>query len=149
VTLAVTDPEKDALKVEWILQAEPESFGTGGDAEAVPPTFPEAIVKSSATEAVVKLAQPGGYPLLAYIRDGHGGEAVANVPLKAKGTVPLAKAREAKLPLVIYDEGATIDKAPYIAAGWMGNAKAMKLTPDSTDKPHAGTTCLKFEYTAA
>ena len=87
----------------------------------------------------------GGYRLFAYVTDGQGGGAVANVPLRVKGDVPLPKARRAELPLVIYDEPGR-DKPPYIPAGWMGNAKALKFSPEWTENPHAGKACARVEY---
>lgn len=144
-TLAASDPEDDALKVTWVLQQEGIS-GTGGDAEAVPPTFPEAIVRSDARGAEVRLPKGGGgYRLFAYVRDGHGGAAVANVPLFVKGPILVPKARVAKLPLVVYDEGGRKEPA-YVPTGWMGNTKAMKLDESCTTNPHTGKTCLRFEY---
>ena len=59
-TLAASDPEKDELKVRWVLQREPAGLGTGGDAEEAPPTYPDAIVKSSLTAAEVKMPADGG-----------------------------------------------------------------------------------------
>ena len=145
-TLSAKDPDGDKLTVRWILQREPLALGTGGDAEEVPPTFPEAIVKATPERAEVKMPAGGGiYRLYAYASDSQGGAAVANVPLRVSGAVEIPKAKVAKLPLAIYEETPG-ENAPYVPAGWMGNAKAMKLTPDSTDQPHLGKTCLKFEY---
>ncbi len=86
-TLVASDPEKNLLRVSWALQRDPETFGTGGDAEKTPPIFPEAIVESSATGARVRLpATPGLYRLFATVRDDHGGAAVANVALRVTGS---------------------------------------------------------------
>jgi hypothetical protein len=80
-TLAVEDPDGDPVEVAWVLQRE-GTYGAGGDREAVPPTFPDAIVESDARHAVVRLpGEPGGYRLFAYARDGRGAAATANVPL--------------------------------------------------------------------
>ena len=148
VTLDVSDPDSDPLKVQWILQREPETLGAGGDAEEVPPTFPEAIVK--ANDKSVELRMPtdgGGYRLFAYVRDDHGGAAVGNIPLLVKGPITIAAAKKGTLPFVIYDEFGR-DAPPFVPTGWMGNAKAMKLDEQCVTQPHSGKTCLRFDYTA-
>ena len=147
-SLDATDPERDQLAVEWVLQAEQTVFSEGGDAVAVPPTFPAAIVKSSVTSVEVKLpADGGGYRLFAFVRDGQGGAAVANVPLFVNAPVRSVPANKASLPFVLYDEDGR-DKPPFVPTGWMGNAKAMKLDEACAIKPHSGQTCLKFDFSA-
>lgn len=146
--LAASDPEQDPLKVEWILQADPLMQGVGGDAESAPPIFPEAVIKSSTSEAEIRMPSGGGgYRLFAVVRDNHGGAAVANIPLFVKGPAMPVKVRVAKLPCVVYDE-ATRERAPYVPANWMGNTKALKLDEACTTQPHSGKTCLKFDYAA-
>lgn len=146
--LDVSDPDQDPLNVQWVLQAEAQEFAVGGDAEAVPPTFPEAIVKSSATSAEVKLPEGGGgYRLFAYVRDGKGNAAVANLPLYVDAPIKIPSAQVATLPFVVYRD-ADQDKPPYVPTGWMGNAKAMKLDEAWKTNPHSGKTCLKFDFTA-
>lgn len=145
-TLKASDPENDKLSVTWMLQADATELGTGGDAEAAPPTFPEAIVKSDAAGCEVRLPDNGGnYRLFVTIRDGHGGAAIGNVLIHVQGEVKIPPAPVAALPLVIYDE-ATREKPAFVPTGWMGNTKAMKLAEDCTDQPHAGQTCIKAEY---
>lgn len=81
-TLSLADAEKNPLKVDWVLQYDMTNYKTNGDAEAAPPTFPDAIVKSDATGATVHLPKYGGaYRLFAFVHDNHNGAAVANVPL--------------------------------------------------------------------
>jgi hypothetical protein len=146
--LSASDSERDSFKVEWILQADYLTQGVGGDAESAPPVFPEAIVKSTAIEAELRMpAGGGGYRLFAVVRDEHGGSAIANIPLFVKGPPSPIKVRTAKLPFVVYDE-ATREKAPYVPANWMGNTKALKLDEACTTQPRSGKTCVKFEYTA-
>ncbi|MDF2440859.1 MAG: hypothetical protein JWN98_1843, partial [Abditibacteriota bacterium] len=82
IELDATDAEKDALQVQWIVQADPMAYGVGGAAEAVPPVYPEAILKADASGAIVKMpAKSGGYRAFVFVRDNQGGAAVANVPL--------------------------------------------------------------------
>ncbi len=38
-------------------------------------------------------------------------------------------------------------KLPYLPTGWMGNTKGLKLDAASTDRPHAGKTCVRIDFT--
>jgi hypothetical protein len=144
--LTASDPEGDPLRVRWVLQREPLAFGEGGDAEEVPPTFPDAIVKGDRGSAEVRLPKDGGgYRLFADVTDNHGGAAVANVPLRVKGPVAIPKGRKAALPLVVYAEDGG-PQPPYFPTGRMGNAKAVKLDPAWGKDPHGGKTCVRIEY---
>jgi hypothetical protein len=146
--LDVADPENDPLNVQWLLQAEPLELGVGGDAEAVPPTFPEAIVKPGSSSVEVRMPESGGgYRLFAYVRDGKGGAAVANLPLYVDAPVKVPEAKTAALPFVVYNDAGR-DKPPYVPTGWMGNAKAMKLDEACKTNPHSGRTCMKFDFNA-
>ena len=144
--LSTADPENDPLQVTWVLQGENASQGVGGDAEAAPPTFPEAVTRGDANGADVTMPKDGGsYRLFAFVHDDHGGAAVANVPLHVKGPVTLPKAKAATLPLVVYDEAGGIQ--PFVPAGWMGNAKAIQVDPKCETRPHAGKTCVRCDFT--
>ena len=146
-TLEATDPEGDSLKVDWILQSDPAQFGTGGDAEAAPPTFPLALIKSSINSAEIKLPEDGGlFRLFAYVRDGKGGAAVANVSLRVDAPVKKPKAKTTTLPLVVFAE--TDSPTTYAPTGWMGNTKAIRLDPKWPTNPHEGTVCLRSEFAA-
>ena len=148
ITLKVTDPEKDPLKVRWKLQKESEVFGEGGDAEAAPPDFPNSILKSNLQGAEIKLPQDSGsYRVFVFVTDDHGGGATANVPVRVKGPSVLQAAKTAVLPLVVYDDPDQ-QKPTFIPAGWMGNSKAMKLTERCETNPHSGKHCLRVDYTA-
>jgi hypothetical protein len=86
VALDVSDAEGDALKLSGFCSAKPTRLGTGGDAEEKPPVYPEAIVKADITGAQVKMPRfAGNYRLFAFVRDGKGGGAVANIPLRVQG----------------------------------------------------------------
>ena len=57
-----------------------------------------------------------------------------------------ADAPKATLPAAVYAENG--DQLPWIPSGYMGSKpSAIKMTPDCTENPHAGKTCLKVEYT--
>ena len=121
---------------------------TGGATEATPPTYPEAIVKSDARGAEIKMPKfGGGYRVFAFIHDNKGGAAVANVPLFVQGDAiaPASAARRATLPFAVYEEAGN---APYTPSGYEGNTTAIKMDTGSEDNPHSGKTCLKVDYTA-
>jgi hypothetical protein len=151
VALDVSDAEGDPLKVEWILQREADKLGTGGDAEAKPPVYPEAIVKAGIKGAQVRMPRfAGNYRLFAFVRDGKGGGAVANVPLRVLGgetEKTEAKGRAAQIPFAVYDEAGK--EATYIPSGYMGNTAAIKIDENWTTKPHSGASCIRVEYNAA
>ncbi len=145
--LKVSDPDGDPVKVEWILQADPMVAGSNGDAEATPPSFPDAIVKADNAGAQVKMPSFGGaYRLFAYARDGKNGAAVANIPLFVEGgaKAPASTTKKASLPLDLTPENGA---APYAASGFMGNTGAIALET-STDNPHSGKSALKAQYNA-
>ena len=147
-TLSASDLDRDDIKVEWRLQAEPSSVSVGGDAEEVPAIYPEAIVRGDLKSVEVRLPKDGGgYRLFAIVDDGQQGAAVANIPLFVKGPVRVPEARVATLPLIVYAE-ADAAQTPYIPAGWMGNTKATKLDSACKTNPHAGKTCLRIDYSA-
>ena len=149
VSLQAADPDGDPISVRWVLQAEATETGWGGDTESAPPTYSDATVRSDANGCEVRLPdEPGGMRLFAYVTDGKGGGATANLPLLVKGVPRKRPARKADLPLVIYDEAGRVG-APYAASGWMGNAGAVKLDEACTDRPATGKTCIRCEYTAS
>ena len=143
--LSVRDPEQDALEVKWILRHDAGIIGVGGDPQAEEIAFADAVAANGNEAAVTVPLGGGGYRLYAYVFDGHGGAAVANVPFHVDAPiVPIASPR-ASLPFVLYG-----DQSPnpvYIPSGYMGNTAAMTL--DSNEKPHTGQTCLKVEYKAS
>ena len=123
------------------------NYATGGDDQPVPPEYPDAIVRSSGDSVELKLPKWGRlYRLFAYVRDGRGGGAVANVPLKATGPeAPVeVRARKADLPLVVYDDKA----GPYVPSGWMGDTGSMAVELDCAEEPHSGKACVKVSFNA-
>ena len=50
------------------------------------------------------------------------------------------------LPLAVYEEDG--DTTPYIPSGYMGNTGAIKMDGKCASQPHAGSTCLKVDYSA-
>ncbi|MGE0609085.1 MAG: glycoside hydrolase family 2 TIM barrel-domain containing protein [Pirellulales bacterium] len=143
--LSAADPDGDKLQVRWVLQSDPVALGVGGDAEDVPPTHPKSIIESDLQGAKVRLPAGGAYRLFAYLSDGHDGAAVANIPLRASGEAPITPARQAELPLVLYDDGSD-KQLPFAPSGWMGNAKGMKVDLKHAGNPHDGQTCIRIDY---
>lgn len=124
-TLEATDPEGDPLTVDWILQHDPAQYGTGGDAEEAPPTFPQTVVKGTLHGAEIKMPDGGGlFRLFACVRDSKGGAAVTNVSLRIDAPVRKPQAKPATLPLVVFSE---LDSpASYHPTGWMGRRRLAK-----------------------
>jgi len=146
--LSAADPDDDPLEAEWSVMAEPGVYGTGGDAEAVPPSLPECLVASSLTGAEVRAPErEGAYRLYVAVRDGQGGAATANLPFRVRVPGRAVAGKAAMLPFVICGEGARGE--PYAAAGWMGDTAALRLDAECTDTPAAGATCLRVEFDKA
>ncbi|MDG1874256.1 MAG: glycoside hydrolase family 2 TIM barrel-domain containing protein [Mariniblastus sp.] len=139
------DPETDPLHVKWVLSAESSSYVTGGDVQAAPEEFKEQIVSADKTSAEIKMPESGGmYRVYAYVDDGKGGGAAANIPIHVEGNVKMRPAQKSDLPFVVYED--TFDNAPYAASGFMGSAEAISLDPRCADNPKTGTHCLKISY---
>jgi hypothetical protein len=146
-TVSASDNEKDTLTIKWVLRHDSGTIGVGGDAQAKTDTFAQAVSADGAKATVTIPKGGGGYRLFAYVYDGKGGAAVANVPMHVDAPIVAQPSPKAKLPFTIYADGVKED--PYIPSGYMGNTKAIVMTPDCTDNPHAGKTCMKIEYQAA
>jgi len=145
VKLDVTDPEDDDLKVDWVLSRETFNYNTGGDAQAAPPTYPDAVVKSSKTGATVKMpTNGGGYRLFVEIRDGQGKAAVANVPLKVDAPATAEKPRAMKLPYTVV--GDDQESPAFYPSGWMGDAGDVEMNETHADNPRSGKTCIRVTY---
>lgn len=140
--LDASDPKSDPLTVQWVLQADPATYRTGGGKQSEPPTYPEAILVGNSKSATIKLPQTtGAYRLYAYVRNTHGGAAVGNISLDAAKSA----AKKAVLPLTLYAESGGAQ--PYIPSGYMGTTAAIKMDPACTVNPHSGRTCLQVDYT--
>lgn len=145
-TLAAKDPEGDSLKIKWVLRQDSGLIGVGGDFQAEESAFADAVKSTGLTANVTVPESGGGFRLFAYVQDGHGGAAVANVPIFVDAPIKPIASPKAKLPFVVYADGA---KSPYAPSGYMGNTQAIVMALDSKEKPFAGKTCLKVEYKAS
>ncbi|MFK7952379.1 MAG: glycoside hydrolase family 2 TIM barrel-domain containing protein [Ekhidna sp.] len=78
------DFDNDSLTYKWVIMRESEETKEGGDKEEVPEQL--GIIES-ATDSQVKVTVPkeeGAYRLFAYVFDGNGHAAHANVPFYVK-----------------------------------------------------------------
>lgn len=146
VRVEASDPEKDPLRIVWKLTRDHAQYNTGGDHQAAPPAFPDAIVNQGEPEVELKMpAEGGGYWLYAVVYDDHGGAATATLPLFVAAPETGPKAEKAKLPMPIYADGKS---SPYAPSGWMGNTGAVAMDENHTGNPHSGETCLRVSYSA-
>ena len=78
----ILDREGDALRYAWEVRAESSDRKVGGDAEAVPPSYPEAIRKGQGGARIEFRTprEPGGYRLFVTAFDDKGGAVVHNLP---------------------------------------------------------------------
>lgn len=82
--LAVEDPDGDQYGVVWQVMAESTDLRTAGDAEQVPPVFPQAVREPGPKGAAIAGLQPGNYRLFVTVRDGKGAAATANLPFRIR-----------------------------------------------------------------
>ncbi len=76
-----TDPNGNALDVEWRIVGESTDRKTGGDREAVPEEVPGTLIDVSGNEATLRApGVPGAYRVFVTVRDGTGRAGTANVP---------------------------------------------------------------------
>lgn len=142
-----SDPDNDPVTVKWKILMDSGKQPVGGDFQDDEADYPDAIVSSSAGNAVIKIPESGGgYRIFAYAYDGKGHAATANSPIKVDGEVLPEKLKPVKLPFVIYDDAG--GKQPYIPSGYMGNTGAINMEMDCAEKPYKGSTCIKVTYSA-
>jgi hypothetical protein len=144
-SLVASDPDKDPISVKWILQYDPMNEAVGGETQATPPTYPEAILTASNDAVTVKMPKfSGGYRLFAFVSDGKGGAAVANVPLFVEGgdAAPPPAARKVNLPFELTPEEG---EKPYVASGYMGNHSAISIETVQ-ENPRSGQSALRVSY---
>jgi hypothetical protein len=76
------DREGDELRFVWDIRAESSDRKIGGDAEAAPPSFPDAIEEGQGTPRIeFKVpSRPGAYRVFVTAYDGQGGAVAHNLP---------------------------------------------------------------------
>ena len=80
----VSDRENDPLIFEWTVMAESKDTKHGGDAESVPPAFPQAVEAGTGPECTVTFPPKGAYRLFLVVKDGQGGASTANLPFASE-----------------------------------------------------------------
>lgn len=83
-TLDALDPDGDRLEVRWTVRAESTTHGIGGDAEAIPSAFPEAVRLAGPSGARIGGLKAGRYRLFVEVLDGRGAAATANMPFEVR-----------------------------------------------------------------
>ena len=79
--LAESPANNASLTYTWEIMEESGAQSTGGDFEARPRRLPGLVSSGTAGAAQVKApAKPGAYRLFAYVLNGHGQAAYANIP---------------------------------------------------------------------
>lgn len=137
VSAVVTDPEKDRVSLQWVLEPEERVHVTGGDVTPDPLPLAGAVKKIGEQRVRVRLPEtPGPYRLYAYARD-ESGAATANLPLFARGEVPDGSPA-GPLPVAVIGK-----KNPgWIPSGYMGDTKSISMVPSKRD----GREGLRVEY---
>lgn len=82
VAVEARDPEGKPLVATWWMMAEATRPKIGGDREAVPETFTDAIVRTDGMKAVVRAPAPGNYRLFVKVVDPANGASVRNTPFR-------------------------------------------------------------------
>jgi hypothetical protein len=144
-TLDVSDPDNHPLTAQWVLTSDAAVYQTGGAYQQEARTFGDAISSADIHGAVIHMPdRVGPYWLYAYVYDGHGrgATAVASLHVRAAETGSL----RTKFPLILYGDGAS--DPPYIASGWMGDAKSITVDDKCAANPHSGATCMKCRFNA-
>ncbi|WP_369807079.1 glycoside hydrolase family 2 TIM barrel-domain containing protein [Ancylobacter radicis] len=84
VTLDALDPDGDPIEVRWTVMAESRARGIGGDPEALPKAYPEAISTAGPTGARIGGLAAGHYRLFVEVLDSRGAAATANLPFEIR-----------------------------------------------------------------
>jgi hypothetical protein len=96
--VAASDPDHDPLTYRWEVMEESAETKIGGDAESKPAQVPGLIDAPQRNETSLRAPnKPGAYRLFAYVFDGKGHAAHANIPFyvensagNRQGTTPTA-----------------------------------------------------------
>jgi Glycosyl hydrolases family 2, TIM barrel domain len=79
--IQASDPDRDTLTYRWEVMEESKERKIGGDAESTPRSLPDLILNPQHSQITLKAPnQAGAYRLFAYVFDGKGHAAHANIP---------------------------------------------------------------------
>jgi hypothetical protein len=82
-----SDPDQDPLTYLWEVMEESTERKIGGDVESIPRKVPGLIAEANKSEITFKAPEKAGaYRLFAYIFDGKGHAAHANIPFYVDGS---------------------------------------------------------------
>lgn len=80
-SVQASDPDHDPLTYSWVVLEESTDLKTGGDFETKPKSWPACIEQPTKNDIRLKApSKPGAYRLFAYVFDGKGHAAHANIP---------------------------------------------------------------------
>ena len=81
-----SDPDRDPLTYAWEVMEESADLKEGGDFESTPRCLPALIKDPKQSEIALQApTKPGAYRLFAYVFDGQGHAAHANIPFYVDG----------------------------------------------------------------
>ena len=73
------------MVVRWEVRSESADRRQGGDRETEPPAHPECFVEAKGLDATFRApTRAGAYRVFAYLYDGKGGAACANIPFAVR-----------------------------------------------------------------
>jgi hypothetical protein len=148
VNLQADDPEGQKINVRWELMGESKNYVTSGDFQEAPPSYAENIIESGTTSATIRVPQESGlYRVYAFVDDGAGGGAVANVPLRVKVVTIQDPGKKADLPFILFDEPG--GNTTYAPSGWMGSTDALKVNESCQTDPKFGSHCIECKFSKA
>jgi len=108
--------------------------------------FVDAVREASTSGVTLVMPKGAGKcRLYVFLRDGRGGAATANVPIRVLGPDAPIDALRVRLPFVVYADGA--HEEPYAPSGWMGDRHAIELDPRCRIRPKEGENCLRVRFT--
>lgn len=132
--------------VRWKIVVDSLYFGTGGDRENDEAEV-ETELKSKGNIVEFRVPESGGaYRLFAYVSNGKGGAAVANVPFFVDAPVKPMIAPKGELPYFLYAD--SLEQKVFVPSGYMGNGTAIEMDEDWRDNPKIGSKCLRVSYKA-